>query len=43
VRKQLENIGAVAVQSTPQEFGRMIESEIARWREVTKAAGIEPR
>jgi tripartite-type tricarboxylate transporter receptor subunit TctC len=43
VRKQLENIGALAVQSTPQEFGKMIEGEIARWREVTKAAGIEPK
>jgi tripartite-type tricarboxylate transporter receptor subunit TctC len=43
VRKQLENIGALAVQSSPQEFGKMIAEEVARWREVSKAAGIEPQ
>ena len=43
VKKQLENIGALAVQSSPQEFGTMIGEEVARWREVSKAAGIEPQ
>ena len=43
VKKQLENIGALAVQSSPQEFGKMIAEEVARWREVSKAAGIEPQ
>ena len=43
VKKQLENIGALAVQSSPQEFGKMIAEEVARWREVAKTAGIEPQ
>jgi tripartite-type tricarboxylate transporter receptor subunit TctC len=43
VRKQLESVGALAVQSSPQEFGRMIASEIARWRDVAKAAGLEAK
>ncbi len=42
VIKKLENIGALAAQSTPAEFGKLIETEITRWRDVTKAAGIEP-
>ena len=42
VIKKLENIGALAAQSSPAEFGKLIETEITRWRDVTKAAGIEP-
>jgi tripartite-type tricarboxylate transporter receptor subunit TctC len=41
VKKQLENVGALAVRSTPQEFGKLIADEVVRWREVAKAAGLE--
>lgn len=34
--------GAVATVSTPEEFGKMIASEIARWGAVIKAAGMKP-
>ena len=32
--------GAEAVPTTPEEFGAFIQSEIARWGEVLKRAGI---
>jgi tripartite-type tricarboxylate transporter receptor subunit TctC len=32
--------GAEIVTGTPEEFGRYIRSEIARWAEVTREAGI---
>jgi tripartite-type tricarboxylate transporter receptor subunit TctC len=43
IRTQLENIGALAVQSTPQQFGKMITDEVVRWREVAKTAGLQPQ
>jgi tripartite-type tricarboxylate transporter receptor subunit TctC len=43
VKKQLENVGALAVRSTPQEFGKLIADEVVRWREVAKAAGLEAK
>ncbi len=43
VRKQLDGAGALANLSTPEEFSRLIETEVARWREVAKAAGLEPK
>ena len=43
VRKQLENVGALPVSSTPQEFADLIATEVARWREVAKTAGLEPQ
>jgi tripartite-type tricarboxylate transporter receptor subunit TctC len=43
VKKQLENIGALAALSSPQEFGKLIADEVTRWREVAKAAGVEPQ
>ncbi len=42
VRNQLENVGASANLSTPEQFKKLLESEVVRWREVTKAAGLEP-
>jgi tripartite-type tricarboxylate transporter receptor subunit TctC len=41
VKKQLENIGAEAALSSPQEFGKLIAEEVVRWRDVAKAAGLE--
>jgi tripartite-type tricarboxylate transporter receptor subunit TctC len=43
VKKQLENIGAEAALSSPEEFGKLIAEEVVRWREVAKAAGLEPQ
>ena len=43
VKKQLDNVGAIAVRSTPVEFGKMIESEVSRWREVATKAGLQPQ
>lgn len=42
VRRQLEGIGAQAALSTPREFGKLIADEVVRWRDVAKAAGLEP-
>jgi tripartite-type tricarboxylate transporter receptor subunit TctC len=43
VKKQLENIGALAAPSSPQAFSKMIADEIARWRDVAKQAGLQPQ
>jgi tripartite-type tricarboxylate transporter receptor subunit TctC len=43
VKKQLENIGAQAALSSPEEFGKLIADEVVRWREVAKAAGLQPQ
>jgi tripartite-type tricarboxylate transporter receptor subunit TctC len=43
VKKQLANIGAEAALSSPEAFGRLIAEEVVRWREVAKAAGLEPQ
>ena len=43
VRKQLENIGAEAALSSPEQFGRLIAEEVVRWRDVAKTAGLEPQ
>jgi tripartite-type tricarboxylate transporter receptor subunit TctC len=42
VRNQLEGVGASANLSTPEEFKKLLASEVAKWREVAKAAGLEP-
>jgi tripartite-type tricarboxylate transporter receptor subunit TctC len=42
VHDQLANIGAVPNLSTPEEFRQLLETEVARWRAVAKAAGLEP-
>jgi tripartite-type tricarboxylate transporter receptor subunit TctC len=41
VKKQLENVGALAVASTPAEFGKLIADEVVRWREVATTAGLQ--
>ena len=40
MKEWLEKDGAEPVDTTPAEFGRHIEAEIARWRKVVKEAGI---
>ncbi len=40
VKTQLSNAGALAALSTPQEFGKLIETEIVRWRDVATNANL---
>ena len=43
VRKRLNEDGAEPTpNATPEEFGAMLRSEIAKWGKVVKAAGIQP-
>jgi tripartite-type tricarboxylate transporter receptor subunit TctC len=39
VKAKLSNVGAEVDTSTPQEFGELVRSEIARWAKVVKASG----
>jgi tripartite-type tricarboxylate transporter receptor subunit TctC len=42
-KKRLADVGVVVATQTPAEFGDFIRSEIVRWAEACKAAGIEPQ
>ena len=41
VRKRLEGVGAIANLSTPEEFGRVIQSDISGFKEVAGKAGLK--
>ena len=41
VRKRLEDIGAIANLSTPDEFRKLIASDIDAFRAVANAGGLE--
>ena len=41
VKKAFERDGADVVASTPEQFGAVLKSEIAKWTKVAKAAGIK--
>jgi len=41
-KKRFESEGGEAVPMQPEEFGRFIVSETAKWAKVVKAAGIKP-
>jgi len=43
VRKRLDGVGALANLSTPEEFRKVIESDIARFRQVAQKAGLEAK
>jgi tripartite-type tricarboxylate transporter receptor subunit TctC len=43
VKGRLEKVGAVANLSSPAEFKTVIESDIEGFRDVAKAAGLEPK
>jgi tripartite-type tricarboxylate transporter receptor subunit TctC len=43
VRKRLEGIGAIANLSTPDEFRKVIESDIKGFQGVAKTAGLEAK
>ena len=40
VKERLSAGGAIPLTSTPEEFGKFIQSEIARWAPVIKAVGV---
>jgi tripartite-type tricarboxylate transporter receptor subunit TctC len=40
VKSKLENIGMVAVGSTPEELAVLLEAELEKWRPVIKEANI---
>jgi tripartite-type tricarboxylate transporter receptor subunit TctC len=40
VKSKLENIGMVAVGSTPEELAALFEAELEKWRPVIKEANI---
>ena len=40
--KQLADLGAYAVHSTPDQFAAYVKSEIAKWAVIVKRAGIKP-
>ncbi len=42
VRQRLEGVGFEIVGGTPEAFGAYIQSEIAKWAKVVKAAGVRP-
>jgi len=41
VRKQIQDTGAVANVSSPADYGKHVEAEIAKWKSVREKAGIE--
>jgi tripartite-type tricarboxylate transporter receptor subunit TctC len=42
IRERFQREGAEAVGSTPAEFAAFVQSEVARWREVARKAGLKP-
>lgn len=42
VQQRLEGLGFEPVGNTPEEFGRFVREEIARWAKVIKAANVKP-
>lgn len=41
VQSALTKLGVTAVGSTPEEFGALLRTEVPRWAEVSKRAGVE--
>jgi len=41
INTRLQSLGAIPSGNTPQEFARLIDSEIAKWAPVVKAAGAK--
>lgn len=40
VRGRFTDVGAEPITSTPEEFGRYISAEVARWKEIITRGGI---
>lgn len=43
VQKRFQDLGLLAVSSSPDEFGQLIKYESERWVDVARHAGIEPQ
>lgn len=43
LRKRYVTQGLFTVTSTPQEFGRLIETDIVKWGKIFQASGLEPQ
>ena len=41
VRRHLELEGSDPVGSTPEQFGQMLQAEVARWKKLVAEAGIQ--
>ena len=42
VRKRFQDSGATPSGNTPEEFAALIQSELKKWGQVVKAAGLKP-
>ncbi len=42
IRERFVAAGIEAKSNSPEEFATMVKSEVARWRELAKSAGVEP-
>lgn len=42
VRERMNRIGFDVVAGTPEEFGKFMQEEVARWTQVVNRGGIEP-
>jgi tripartite-type tricarboxylate transporter receptor subunit TctC len=42
IRERLSSIGFDVVASTPEEFGKFMQDEVARWTKVVERGGIKP-
>lgn len=43
VRQKMADLGSTVVASQPTEFRRFVESEIEKWADAVKAAGVQPQ
>jgi tripartite-type tricarboxylate transporter receptor subunit TctC len=41
VRDKLKGLGAETVGNTPEEFGALVKSEVAKWADVVKKSGAQ--
>ncbi|MBI4273637.1 MAG: tripartite tricarboxylate transporter substrate binding protein, partial [Rhizobiales bacterium] len=41
--KRIAGAGALVNLTSPQDFGKHLASEVAKWRDVAKKSGIEPK
>jgi tripartite-type tricarboxylate transporter receptor subunit TctC len=42
VKEKIASIGFEAESSTPEEFGRFVESELGKWQKIVKETGVKP-
>ncbi|MBI4274432.1 MAG: tripartite tricarboxylate transporter substrate binding protein [Rhizobiales bacterium] len=43
IQKRIAGAGALVNLTSPQDFGKHLASEVAKWRDVAKKSGIEPK